>query len=78
MSERLPAALAAYRLLSASAEPLVDLLLAERLRRGKEISERVDERRGLSALSRPDEPLVWLHCASVGELLGGLPLIERL
>ena len=78
MSERLPAALAAYRLFSAASEPLVDVLLAQRLRRGKEIGARIDERRGVSAITRPDGPLVWLHGASVGELLGVLPLIERL
>ena len=49
------------------ATPLAGPLLAMRLRRGKEDSRRVSERRGLSGLVRPPGPLVWLHGASVGE-----------
>jgi 3-deoxy-D-manno-octulosonic-acid transferase len=36
------------------------------------------ERRGESSVRRPDGPLVWLHGASVGELISVLPLIERI
>ena len=69
MSGSLPAALRAYRLLSAAAAPLAPLLLARRLRRGKEHGARLAERRGQTRLARPDGPLVWLHGASVGELI---------
>lgn len=78
MSSKLPAALRAYRLLSAAAGPLTPLFLARRLKRGKEHGGRLAERRGLARMGRPDGPLVWLHAASVGELSSVLPLIERL
>ncbi len=78
MASRTPITLHAYRLLTAAAVPVVDLMLSYRLKRGKEHAERLPERRGVSAVERPDGPLVWLHCASVGELTAILPLIERM
>ena len=78
MIDRLPGALRAYRFLSAVAAPLSPLLLAARLRRGKESAERVSERRGDALYERPNGPLVWLHAASVGELTSVLPLIARI
>lgn len=45
---------------------------------GKEEPLRLAERRGLSALRRPEGVLVWCHAASVGESLAVLPLIQNL
>jgi len=78
VSERLPASLATYRLLTRAATPLAGQLLRHRLKRGKENEARLGERRGESKLTRPAGPLVWLHGASVGELMAALPLIERI
>ena len=78
MSEKLTTALRLYRLISAAAMPIAPLLLARRLKRGKEQRGRVSERRGEAGLARPDGGLIWLHAASVGELASVLPLIERI
>ena len=78
MSDELTVALRTYRLISAAVMPIVPLLLARRVKRGKEDRERVSERRGEASLPRPDGALIWLHAASVGELASVLPLIERI
>jgi 3-deoxy-D-manno-octulosonic-acid transferase len=78
VSEGLPLTLHAYRLLTALAAPFAPLLISHRLKHGKEYPARLDERYGQSKLARPDGPLVWVHGASVGELLAVIPLIERI
>ena len=78
MADRTPLSLKAYRVATAMSVPLADMLLKYRLKRGKEHPSRWTERRGQSSVARPDGPLVWLHCASVGEFLAILPLVERL
>ena len=78
LPDRLPLALRVYRLASRAATPLVPRLLAKRLARGKEHPTRIGERRGEPSLRRPDGPLIWVHGASVGEMLAVVPLIERI
>ena len=76
--ERLPLPLRAYRLAMAVGMPLLPLLVSHRLKRGKEVPERLHEREGESAIARPEGPLIWLHAASVGELNAVTTLVECL
>jgi 3-deoxy-D-manno-octulosonic-acid transferase len=76
--ERIPLTLRMYRLLFAAATPLIPSLLSRRLKRGKEHATRIGERYGDSKVARPPGPLVWIHGASVGELLAVIPLIGRI
>jgi len=78
VAEPLPLTLRAYRRLSSAATPLASLLLARRLKRGKEDPRRIAERRGEAAVERPGGPLIWTHGASVGEMLAVMPLVESL
>ena len=78
MAEGLPLTLHAYRLLTAAATPLAPVLMSHRLKRGKELAARLNERYGESDVARPSGPLVWVHGASVGELVSVIPLIERI
>lgn len=70
--------LALYRALTDAGLPLIRLVLARRMRRGREDAERFAERMGEASRTRPDGLLVWIHAASVGESLSVLPLVDRL
>src|ERR1700760_4966444 len=67
-----------YRGLSSAMVPLAPALIKRRLRLGKEDPERIGERRGITSDTRPLGPMVWIHGASVGEVLASAALIERL
>jgi 3-deoxy-D-manno-octulosonic-acid transferase len=67
-----------YRKLSSAMVPIAPALIKRRLSLGKEDPARVGERRGMSTDERPAGPLVWIHGASVGEVLAAAALIEKL
>src|SRR6266404_2067641 len=78
MAKSLPMTLRFYRKLSAAMVPLAPALIKRRLKQGKEDPARVGERRGMSENIRPHGPLVWIHGASVGEVLAAAALIKKL
>jgi 3-deoxy-D-manno-octulosonic-acid transferase len=78
MAGSLPMTLRVYQRLSAAAVPLTPVMIKRRLKQGKEDPARIDERRGVTKDVRPHGPLVWIHGASVGEVLAATGLIERL
>jgi 3-deoxy-D-manno-octulosonic-acid transferase len=78
VAESLPFALRFYRLASTVGSPLAPRFLARRRKRGKEHPDRMPERLGQASIERPSGPLIWVHGASVGEMLAAVSLIERL
>src|SRR6195256_6525900 len=78
MANSLPMTLRFYRKLTAAVVPLAPALIKRRLKQGKEDPARIGERRGISGDIRPHGPLVWIHGASVGEVLAAAALIEKL
>ncbi len=67
-----------YRAAATGFAPLSGVFLWRRAKRGKEDPHRLNERRGIAGLPRPEGRLAWLHGASVGEGLALLPLVDRL
>jgi 3-deoxy-D-manno-octulosonic-acid transferase len=78
LANSLPMTLRVYRKLSFAMVPLAPALIKRRLKLGKEDPARVGERRGMSDDVRPHGPLVWIHGASVGEVLAAAALVEKL
>mgnify|MGYP001191303601 FL=1 len=66
-----------WGVLTELAAPVLTFTNRRRVRRGKEIEERVRERMGFSSVTRPHGRVIWIHAASVGETLSVVPLIEE-
>src|SRR5580704_17197089 len=78
MASSLPMTLRVYQKLSAAMMPLTPAMISRRMKQGKGDPARIGERRGISRDIRPHGPLVWIHGASVVEVLAAAALIERL
>ena len=78
MAKRLPLTLHLYKSACSLGSPIASQVLTRRLKRGKEHPQRMAERLGQASLERPKGPLIWVHAASVGEMLAAVSLVERL
>ena len=78
VQQGLPLPLRSYRLFTAALAPIAPALVSRRLQRGKEHPKRLRERYAETKVARPAGPLIWVQCASVGELLTVVPLMGRL
>ena len=58
--------------------PMLHRMLVRRVARGKELPDRLGERRGYDVTPRPPGRLLWLHAASVGEAVSVLPVLLSL
>lgn len=67
-----------YQTLTNLAKPLAPTIIRWRIKRGKELAERQNERYGQASIHRPSGNLLWMHAASVGETNAILPLIKQL
>lgn len=65
-----------YRLISFIIRPILPYFIERRIRQGKEIASRKQERKGISSIPRPAGKLIWIHAASNGESRACLPLIR--
>jgi 3-deoxy-D-manno-octulosonic-acid transferase len=71
-------AAAGYRLAATLLSPALRLNLRRRVGTGREVAERLAERRGIDPTPRPEGRLLWMHAASVGETQSILPVLSEL
>ncbi len=70
--------LAAYLAVSSRADRRARSVLRQRLARGKEDHSRSEERLGVPGKPRPPGMMVWIHSASVGEVISVLKVVEEI
>ena len=70
--------LAAYLAVSSRLEPQARNVLEKRVARGKEDPDRSEERFGRPGMPRPEGTIIWMHAASVGEVISILRVVESI
>ena len=70
--------LAVYLAVSSGLEPLARRILRRRIAAGKEDPERSEERIGRPGMPRPEGEIIWMHSASVGEVVSILRVVEMI
>ena len=70
--------LAVYLAVSSGLEPLARRILKRRIAAGKEDPERWEERIGRPGMPRPEGEIIWMHSASVGEVVSILRVVEMI
>ena len=68
--------LAVYLAVSSRLEPLARRILRRRISAGKEDPERSEERIGQPGVPRPEGDIIWMHSASIGEVVSILRVVE--
>jgi len=66
-----------YLAFSTVSGPIWRIAHKRRLKRGKELPERLPEKYGIYSEPRPEGTVLWFHALSVGESLALVPLIEQ-
>lgn len=72
------AALRIYLFIRPALQPVMRLVLRQRLKKGKEEAARYREKLGEPTLDRPDGKLIWIHAVGLGEVLALRPLVDSL
>lgn len=67
-----------YKTIGYILTPFLPIYLKKRISRNKEDATRLNERYGISKLTRPIGTLIWLHAASVGELISTFALLKQI
>lgn len=78
MTDIMPFLLKTYVFLTTHSGKWLNRILENRVNKDKEDENRLDERRGIAAIERPEGKLVWIHAASVGESQSALILINKI
>ncbi len=67
-----------YKALTKLSTPLLIAILSKRLKAGKELPKRAEEKRAITNKTRPSGELIWIHAASIGEAQSTLIVIDKL